>query len=313
VVHRSDACSTTAVFTDYLSQVSSDWKSMVGSGTTVTWPPNEVGASGNTGVAQEVTDTAGSIGYLDSGFAQEGDLTIVDLIGQGASGAVVNGGVAPIGDAVVNIFGSSGKSIKFLSNSSGGLEIADRHGNASAFSDRMSGFGGSGHSYQAQFIDLASVTSAGAITSSHVSGNAGNTSGTLFVSSGGALVAAVKMAGSYSASDFHITAAPFDTVPIADPPVANSGSVDPSPVDVFPKHGLDLPDLAFGAQMTLAYSENNAKTGGTLTVSDGRHAAAIALFGNYMAASLVAAGDGHGGTLVTEGQTTHPLLADPRA
>jgi hypothetical protein len=48
-------------------------------------------------------------------------------------------------------------------------------------------------------------TGAGLITSSYVSANAGNTSGTLFVSSGGTPVAAIKMAGSYSAGDLRIT------------------------------------------------------------------------------------------------------------
>jgi hypothetical protein len=48
--------------------------------------------------------------------------------------------------------------------------------------------------------------------------------------------------------------------------------------------------------------------GGTLTVSDGRHTAAFALLGNYMAASFVAVADGHGGTLVTETRPEQQLL-----
>ena len=75
--------------------------------------------------------------------------------------------------------------------------------------------------------------------------------------------------------------------------------------------GIDLPDIAFGAHTTLAYTANAAGTGGTLTVSDGRHTAAIALFGNYMAGSFVAVADGHGGTLITQGQTGQPLLTHP--
>ena len=53
--------------------------------------------------------------------------------------------------------------------------------------------------------------------------------------------------------------------------------------------------------------------GGTLTVSDGRHTAAIALFGNYIAGSLVIAADGHGGTLVTQALQSEQqaLLAHP--
>ena len=50
-------------------------------------------------------------------------------------------------------------------------------------------------------------------------------------------------------------------------------------------------------------------------MTDGRHAAAIALLGNYMAGSFVAATDGHGGTLVTEAPQTErqPLLTHPHA
>jgi hypothetical protein len=49
-------------------------------------------------------------------------------------------------------------------------------------------------------------------------------------------------------------------------------------------------------------------------VSDGRHAAAIALLGNYIAGSFVLGADGRGGTLVGEApQTAQPLLAHPRA
>jgi hypothetical protein len=82
----------------------------------------------------------------------------------------------------------------------------------------------------------------------------------------------------------------------------------------FPGDGIDLPDIAFGAQTTLAYSENAVGTGCTLTVSDGRHAASIALLGNYIAGSFAAAADGHGGTLVTQAQPQQqPLLIHPQA
>ena len=71
--------------------------------------------------------------------------------------------------------------------------------------------------------------------------------------------------------------------------------------------GFDLPNIALGAHTTLAYSQNATGAGGTLTVSDGRHATAIALLGNYMAGSFVAVADGHGGTLINEGQTEQLL------
>jgi hypothetical protein len=166
-----------------------------------------------------------------------------------------------------------------------------------------------------QFIDLVSVTSAAGITSSYVSGNAGNTSGTLFVSSGGHLVAAIKFVGSYSAGDFHISSGISGTVAITDPTVPNGGSADVAGVRMFTQHGIDLPNIAFGAQTTLAYAENTANTGGTLTASDGRHAASVALLGNYMAGSFAATADGNGGTLITgapEQAGLQPLLTHPR-
>jgi hypothetical protein len=69
--------------------------------------------------------------------------------------------------------------------------------------------------------------------------------------------------------------------------------------------GIDLSQIAFGANTTLGYAENASHTGGTLTVTDGTHTAAV--LGNYMASTLVTGADGHGGTLVTES----PLPGQP--
>jgi hypothetical protein len=80
---------------------------------------------------------------------------------------------------------------------------------------------------------------------------------------------------------------------------------------------IDLGDIAFGANTTLGYRENASDTGGTLNVSDGIHSAHIALLGNYMASSFATAGDGHGGTLITEASTAaanlQPLITVPHA
>jgi hypothetical protein len=149
-----------------------------------------------------------------------------------------------------------------------------------------------------------SVASAGLITSSYVSANAANTSGTLFISSGGHLIAAIKFVGTYSAGNFHITSGVSGTVAIIDPTVPNGGNAEVGDARTLPQHGIDLPNIAFGAQTTLAYAGNEADAGGTLTVTDGRHAAAIALLGNYMAGAFVTAADGHGGTLITEAAQT---------
>jgi hypothetical protein len=128
------------------------------------------------------------------------------------------------------------------------------------------------------------------------------------------LTAQINMIGSYTSANFSATSNAQAKVEIFDPTVPNGGGIVSGPAHPFPPGGIDLPNIAFGAHTTLAYSQNAAGTGGTLTVSDGRHAAAVALLGNYIAGSFVIAADGHGGTLVTEAQTgTAPLLTHPRA
>jgi phosphate transport system substrate-binding protein len=68
IVHRSDGSGTTFIWTDYLSKVSPDWKSQVGSGTSVKWPKG-LGGKGNEGVAGSVRQLAGSIGYVELIYA----------------------------------------------------------------------------------------------------------------------------------------------------------------------------------------------------------------------------------------------------
>jgi phosphate transport system substrate-binding protein len=79
VVHRSDGSGTTFNFTDYLSKVSADWKSKVGSGTTVEWPTG-VGAKGNEGVSGNIGQTRNSIGYVEYAYAMQNKLTYTKLV-----------------------------------------------------------------------------------------------------------------------------------------------------------------------------------------------------------------------------------------
>ncbi|WP_407178128.1 phosphate ABC transporter substrate-binding protein PstS [Bradyrhizobium sp. STM 3562] len=79
VVHRSDASGTTFNFTDYLSKVSADWKSKIGSGTVVEWPAG-VGAKGNEGVSANVGQTKNSIGYVEYAYAKQNKLTYTGLV-----------------------------------------------------------------------------------------------------------------------------------------------------------------------------------------------------------------------------------------
>lgn len=72
VVHRSDGSGTSYIFTDFLSHVSGEWKSRVGTGKSVKWPaPSAVGAKGNEGVAGQVRSTPGAIGYVELAYVIE--------------------------------------------------------------------------------------------------------------------------------------------------------------------------------------------------------------------------------------------------
>jgi hypothetical protein len=74
---------------------------------------------------------------------------------------------------------------------------------------------------------------------------------------------------------------------------------------------IDLSNISFGVDTTLAYSVNNDNSGGTLTVSDGLYAQSVALLGQYMASSFVMASDGHGGTLITDPASNQQALLTP--
>ncbi|MGB3645861.1 MAG: phosphate ABC transporter substrate-binding protein PstS [Mesorhizobium sp.] len=79
VVHRSDGSGTTFNFATYLAEVSADWKENVGVNTALEWPVG-IGAKGNEGVANNVAQTAGSIGYVEYAYAKQNNLTYTDLI-----------------------------------------------------------------------------------------------------------------------------------------------------------------------------------------------------------------------------------------
>jgi len=68
VIHRSDGSGTTYIWTDYLSKASSDWKSQVGTGTSVRWPLG-LGGKGNEGVAGMIRQMPGAIGYIELIYA----------------------------------------------------------------------------------------------------------------------------------------------------------------------------------------------------------------------------------------------------
>jgi len=73
VAHRSDGSGTTNIFTNYLSKVSPEWKTKVGSGGAVNWPAG-LGGKGSEGVSGLVKQTPGAIGYVELIYALQNKL-----------------------------------------------------------------------------------------------------------------------------------------------------------------------------------------------------------------------------------------------
>jgi phosphate transport system substrate-binding protein len=78
VVHRADGSGTTYIFTDYLASVSADWAGGPGRGKDVRWPTG-VGGQGNEGVAGQVKQTPGTIGYVETTYARQNRLPVAEL------------------------------------------------------------------------------------------------------------------------------------------------------------------------------------------------------------------------------------------
>ncbi|MHB8645451.1 MAG: phosphate ABC transporter substrate-binding protein PstS [Thermomicrobiales bacterium] len=75
VVYRSDGSGTTSIWVDYFSKISKDWESKVGRGTSVKFPTG-IGAKGNEGVAGQVKQVEGGIGYVELAYAIENKLPL---------------------------------------------------------------------------------------------------------------------------------------------------------------------------------------------------------------------------------------------
>lgn len=79
-VHRSDGSGTTYIFSDFLSSVSREWKDKVGTGKSLEWPgTNSVGGKGNEGVAGQVRQTQGAIGYVELAYAIENKMSTAEV------------------------------------------------------------------------------------------------------------------------------------------------------------------------------------------------------------------------------------------
>ena len=78
VVHRSDGSGTTFIFTDYLSSISPVWEDTVGKGTSVKWPVG-IGGKGNEGVAGQVKQLSGAVGYVELIYAKQNKMPYADV------------------------------------------------------------------------------------------------------------------------------------------------------------------------------------------------------------------------------------------
>ena len=78
VVHRSDGSGTTYIWVDYLSSVSQEWETKVGRGTSVQWPVG-LGGKGNEGVAGQVKQLPGTVGYVELAYAKQNKLPYADV------------------------------------------------------------------------------------------------------------------------------------------------------------------------------------------------------------------------------------------
>jgi len=99
VVHRSDGSGTTFVYATFLSRVSNEWKSNVGAATSVDWPTG-IGAKGNEGVAGNVAQTSGAIGYVEYAYALQNHLKFARMLNK--DGKVVEPSLATFGAAAAH-------------------------------------------------------------------------------------------------------------------------------------------------------------------------------------------------------------------
>ena len=80
VIHRADGSGTTFIFTDYLNEVSQDWRANVGKGAAVKWPAtSSVGGKGNEGVAANVQRVKGAIGYVEYAYAKKNKIPHIKM------------------------------------------------------------------------------------------------------------------------------------------------------------------------------------------------------------------------------------------
>jgi len=97
VAHRSDGSGTTYIWVDYLSSVSREWETKVGRGTSVQWPVG-LGGKGNEGVAGQVKQLPGTVGYVELAYAKQNKLPYADV--KNAAGKYIAPSIESITEAL---------------------------------------------------------------------------------------------------------------------------------------------------------------------------------------------------------------------
>jgi phosphate transport system substrate-binding protein len=97
VVHRSDGSGTSYIFTDYLSNISPVWADTVGKGTSVKWPIG-LGGKGNEGVAGQVKQLSGAVGYVELIYAKQNNMPYADV--KNASGNFITPSIDSVTEAL---------------------------------------------------------------------------------------------------------------------------------------------------------------------------------------------------------------------
>ncbi|HXF14808.1 MAG TPA: phosphate ABC transporter substrate-binding protein PstS [Terriglobales bacterium] len=93
IVHRSDGSGTTYIFTDYLCKISSEWQQKVGKNTSVNWPTG-LGQKGNEGVAGEIRQMQGAIGYIELIYALQNKIAFGSV--QNSTGKFIKGSLESV-------------------------------------------------------------------------------------------------------------------------------------------------------------------------------------------------------------------------
>jgi len=100
VVHRTDGSGTTYIFSDYLSAVAASLKTKLAKGKEIKWPVG-LGGKGNEGVAGQVKQTPGSIGYVELAYAKQNKLPYANV--RNAAGRYVTATIASVTAAAAGV------------------------------------------------------------------------------------------------------------------------------------------------------------------------------------------------------------------